>query len=96
MRLTYRIEQEIPGFEQMRWSGSRILLRKQYGMIIPAAALTEKGEERGVLVNRGGLIVFVPVTVIAQRDGKALVEGLAPDSLVIGRPGLVEEGQRLN
>jgi len=96
VRLTYRIDQEIPGFEQMRWSGSRILLRKQYGMIIPAAALTEKGGEKGVLVNRGGLVVFIPVTVIAQRDGKALVEGLAPDSLVIGRPGLVEEGQRLN
>jgi putative membrane fusion protein len=96
VRLSYRIDQEIPGFEQMRWSASRILLRKQYGMIIPAAALTEKGGEKGVLVNRGGLVVFIPVTVIAQGDGKALVEGLAPDSLVIGRPGLVEEGQRLN
>ena len=96
VRLTYRIDQEIPGFEEMRWSSSRILLRKQYGMIISASALTEREGEKGVLINQGGLVVFNSVTVIAQRDGQALVEGLELDSMVIGHPGLVEEGQRLD
>ncbi len=50
----------------------------------------------GVFLNRGGRVRFNEVTVIRIQDDEAMVEGLEPGSMVIARPALVEEGQRLN
>jgi len=96
VHLTYRIDRQISGFEQVRWAEASLLYRRQEGIIIPAEAVVKKDGLTGVYLNKGGRVVFEPVTVIERRGEKTLVEGLDRYSLVISRPDLVEEGQRLN
>lgn len=96
VRLTYLVERQLAGFEKVRRSEADLYYSRQEGIIIPAEAIFEKAHNKGVFVNRGGRVAFQPVTVIAQKDDRALVGGLEPQSLVITRHDLVEEGQRLN
>lgn len=96
VRLTYCIKKQFPGFENLRWSAASLVLEREEGVIIPAAALVERADQSGVFLNRGGMVIFEEVTVLNSQDGELMVEGLEPDSMVITRPGLVEEGQRLN
>ena len=95
VRLTFVIEKQVTGFERERLSEASLLYERQQGIIVPAEALFEKNSSIGVYLNQGGRVVFNPVTVIKSREEKVMVEGLAPCSLVISRPELVEEGQRL-
>ena len=96
VRLTYRIEEQVAGFDRVRWSEAVISFQREEGIIIPYAALLEQDSETGVFVNNGGTVAFIPVTVLKHRDGRVLVEGIAPFSMVITRPELVREGQRLD
>ncbi|MEW5785896.1 MAG: HlyD family efflux transporter periplasmic adaptor subunit [Bacillota bacterium] len=96
VRLTYRLDQELPGFDRVRWSSASIRFRQEQGIIIPAPAITAQQGQTGVFINSGGSVVFNPVTVIDYQDNRALVDGLEPYTMVIGRPDLVREGQRLN
>ncbi len=94
--LSYRLDRQLPGFEQARLSEAVISFQRQKGILIPAAALLEKDGEAGVLINQGGMVAFSAVNVIRREDDLALVEGIEPYTLVIARPDLVREGQRLN
>lgn len=96
VRLTYCIERQFPGSEDLRWSAAEIVLEREEGIIIPEAALIERSGGSGVFLNRGGAVKFQEVTVVGSRGDEVMVEGLEPDSMVITRPGLVEEGRRLN
>jgi len=96
VQLTFIVEKQLTGFDQARWTEASLLFRRQQGIIVPAAALFEKERRTGVFLNQGGRVVFHPVTVIERQEDKVMVEGLTPYSLVISRPELVEEGQRLN
>ncbi len=96
VRLTYCIAQQFAGFEDLRWSAAEIVLERKEGILIPATALVEREGRSGVYLNRGGAVKFQEITVIGSRDDELMVEGLEPDSMVITRPGLVEEGRRLN
>ncbi len=96
VRLTYLIEKQLPGFEEIRRAEASLYFSRREGVVIPAGAVFEKNHTTGVYLNRGGRVVFEPVTVVGKKDDKALVEGLEPRSLVITRHELVEEGRRLN
>ncbi len=96
VRLTYLIEKQVNGFDQVRYSQAELFYSRQEGVIVPAEAVFEKDQAKGVFVNRGGRVAFQPVEVIASKSDQALVEGLEPQSLVITRHELVEEGRRLN
>lgn len=96
VRLTYRVEKQVAGFDEVRRSEATLYYSRQEGVIIPAEAVFEKDQDKGVFVNRGGRVVFQPVKVIERKGDRALVEGLEPQSLVITRHELVEEGRRLN
>ncbi len=98
VRIFYIIEKQLPGFDQARQTEASLLYRRRQGIIVPAEALLEKDQHigSGVYLNQGGRVVFQPVTVIERQGEKVMVEGLAPYSMVISRPDLVEEGQRLN
>ncbi len=96
VRLTYLVEKQIPGFEKARWTEASLLYSRHRGIIIPEEAVFEKDGRRGVYLNQGGRVVFNPVSVLETKEEQALVEGLKVNSMVITRPDLVEEGQRLN
>lgn len=96
VRISYLIEKQLPGFDQARQAEASLIYRRQQGIIIPAEALFEKDSGKGVYLNQGGRVVFQPVTVIEKQQERIMVDGLNPFSLVITRPDLVEEGQRLN
>ncbi len=96
VRLTYRIEKQVDGFDKVRRSEAELFYSRQEGVIVPAEAVFEKDRDKGVFVNRGGRVAFQPVQVIERKDERILVEGLEPQSLVITRHELVEEGRRLN
>ncbi len=96
VRIVYILEKQLPGFDQIRRAEASLLYRRRQGIIVPAEAIFEKNNGRGVYLNRDGRVIFQPVTIIERQEEKVMVEGLAPYSLVISRPELVEEGQRLN
>lgn len=95
--LTYRVEQDLAGFSERRWAEAVVSYQRLYGLLVPGEALhAEEGQEPAVFVNQGGMVTLRPVTVLHLKEGQALVEGLSPYSLVITRPDLVREGQRLD
>ena len=94
--LTYEIEEQIEGFEQTRWAEAVLLYSRREGIIVPEEALFEKGGREGVFITEGGRVTFIPVSLVERRENKLLVEGIDPGSLIITKPELVEEGQRLN
>ncbi len=97
VRITYIIDKQLTGFDQVRYVEASLLYLRDHGIIIPMDALYESEEGKmGVYINQGGRVVFQPVTVIRQQDDQVMVEGLSQYTLVITRPDLVEEGQRLN
>ncbi len=96
VRLTYLVEKQLAGFAEARHAEATLFYSRQEGVIVPAEAVFKKNRETGVFINRGGRVVFQPVTVVARKDDRTMVEGLEPQSLVITRHELVEEGRRLN
>lgn len=94
--LTYKIEEQIEGFEQPRWAEAVLLYSRREGIIIPEEALFEKEGREGVFITEGGRVAFIPVSPVDRRENKLLVEGIDPGSFIITKPELVEEGQRLN
>ncbi len=94
VRLAYKIEKQLPGFEKVRLAGASLLYRQQSGIIVPEDSVFEKDGEMGLYINQGGRVVFRPVSVIERQNEMVMIEGLEPFSLVITRPALVEEGQR--
>ena len=93
--MTYCIREQFPGFENLQRAAAELILEREEDHY-PAAALVEHEGYSGVFLNQGGMVKFQEITVLASKDGELLVEGLEPDSMVITRPELVEEGQRLN
>lgn len=96
VRLSYRLVQQIPGFERARWTEARLSFQRREGVIVPYSALVERENETGVFINSGGTVRFFPVTVIRRQDDRVMVEGIDAFSMVITRPHLVREGQRLD
>ncbi len=96
VRITYIIEKQLTGFDQVRRAEASLLYRRQQGIIVPSEAVFEKDKGYGVYLNQGGRVIYKPVTIIERQEENVMVEGIAPYSLVISRPDLVEEGQRLN
>ncbi len=93
--VTYRLEQQVEGFEQNRWTEALMAYQSYQGLLVPARALCG-GSETGLFIDKAGIATFFPVEVIKIQDDRALVEGLPPYSRVISRPDLVKEGCRLN
>lgn len=96
VRLTYRIREQFPGFEERRWLEAALVLESSEGVVIPAAAVVERKGKSGVYLNLGGAVKFRAIEILAGLGDDLVVEGIEPESMVITRPGLVEEGQRLN
>ncbi len=95
LRITYRIEKHLPGFEEIRSSRVNLYYGEYKGVIAPQEAIKEREGEKGVYLNQGGVVDFQPVEVLFSREEHCVIEGVSPYSLVIMNPGLVEEGQRL-
>jgi hypothetical protein len=94
--LTYCVTQQFAGFEGLRWSSADLIIDRREGIIIPAGALVDREGVAGVFLNQGGKVKFNEVAIIRIMDDRAMVEGIEAGSMVIARPALVEEGQRLN
>jgi len=91
--LTYRVNKDLHGFYQARSSRAHIYYKEYQGVKIPEKAILE--DKEGVYVNRGGVVTYQPVETLYTRGDKAVVEGVEPYSMVISRPELVDEGERL-
>lgn len=96
VRLTYLINKQLPGFDQARFSDATLIYNRRQGIIVPEEAIFDKSGQIGLYLNQGGRVVFQPISVVQRQDGRAMVEDLEAYSMVITRPDLVQEGQRLN
>jgi len=96
VRLTYQINRQLPGFDLVRLTSATLLYEQKSGIIVPEAAVFKKENLTGVYLNQSGRVIFVEITVVEKQDDQVMVEGLQPGSLIITRPDLVTEGQRLN
>lgn len=96
VRLTYQINKQLPGFDLVRLTSATLLYEQKSGIIVPEAAVINQGNLTGVYLNQGGRVIFAEVSVVEKQEDQVMVEGLQPGSLIITRPDLVTEGQRLN
>ena len=96
VRLTYQINRQLPGFDLVRLTSATLLYEQKSGIIVPEAAVFKKEKLTGVYLNQSGRVIFTELTVVEKQEDKVMVEGLQPGSLIITRPDLVTEGQRLN
>ncbi len=96
VRLTYQINRQLPGFDLLRLTSATLLYEQKSGIIVPEAAVFKKENLTGVYLNQSGRVIFAEVTIVEKQEEKVMVEGLQPGSLIITRPDLVTEGQRLN
>ncbi len=92
---TFSIDRELEGYTEVRRAVARLYYREHEGVLVPEESLVELEGEKGVYINRGGVVNYKPVEILYSREGVYVVEGPAPYSMVITTPGLVEEGQRL-
>ncbi len=93
--ITYRITRQLPGFSRYRWVDADIYYKSYRGVeVTPDAVIEHEGEE-GVFLEERGVAVFSPVKVIYEGENSSLVEGIAPQSMVVSRPEAVEEGQKI-
>ncbi len=92
--ITYRLENQVEGFERNRWAEAVAVYQESRGILVPARALCRE-PETGLFVDRGGVATFFPVEIIKIQQEQALVEGLPEYSRVITRPDLVTEGFRI-
>ncbi len=95
MYITYRLTHHVPGFSRHRWADAKVFYQAHRGIVIPRSSLVEREDETGVFINARGTVVFVPVVIVYYTEDAVIVEGLEEDSVIIARPGLVTEGQRL-
>jgi len=97
--ITYRIEDELPGFHDIRKTKANIYYKEYSGVTISEEAIIVNKEnekvEKGVYLNHGGIVKFKPIDVLHVKDGRAVIEGVESQSMVIISHDLVEEGQRL-
>lgn len=92
--LTYRLEKDLPGVSDIRKTWANIYYQEYQGLKVPKQAIANE-EEKGVYVNKGGVVNFEPVNVLYRHEGVAVIEGIEDYSMVISNPELVEEGQKL-
>ena len=94
--VTYRFRRQLPGFTRHRWVEADIKYHTVSGIKVPSRAIFQGSDnEEGLFLNDRGIVVYRPVTILYQGDDFNLVEGINPESIVITRPDLVQEGQRL-
>lgn len=60
----------------------RLEWSRESGVIVPCSAVVTRKGHAGVIVDRGRIKEFRPVTVLAQNRRNAVVEGIAPGTLV--------------
>ncbi len=95
MFITYRIRRQVPGFTRYRWVEADINYMSHEGIKVPRSAIIHLDGDSGVYLNENGRVVFHPLEIIHKDDSMAIVDGINPNSIVIIRPDLVNEGQRL-
>ena len=93
--LTYRFRRQLPGFTRQRWVEADIKYHTVSGVEVPDRAIFQDGEEYGLFLNDRGIVVYRPVELLYRGEDFVLIEGINPESIVITRPDLVQEGQRL-
>jgi putative membrane fusion protein len=96
VRLTYQIERQLPGFDLARIAVATLLYEQKSGIIVPEEAVLNRDKTTGIYASHNGRVVFVPVTVVEKQGDQIMIEGIEPYSLVITRPDMVTEGQRLD
>ncbi|NLZ28469.1 MAG: hypothetical protein GX887_05830 [Firmicutes bacterium] len=92
---TYRISRQIPGFTRYRQAEAEINYYTYEGIKIPHSAIIEDEGVTGVYLNDKGIVAYYPVDIIYETDYDVIVDGIPPNSIVIIRPELVKEGQRM-
>jgi len=57
-----------------------------YGYLVPQKALLEKGSEKGIYCTKEEDLIYKPVKVMAVKDGRAVVEGLDANDMIVTNP----------
>ncbi len=92
---TYRISRQIPGFTRYRRAEAEINYYTHEGVKIPRSAIIDEEGVTGVYLNDKGIVAYYPVDIVHEADYDVIVDGIPPNSIVIIRPELVKEGQRM-
>ncbi|MDO9534549.1 MAG: HlyD family efflux transporter periplasmic adaptor subunit [Bacillota bacterium] len=94
VEITWRINRSLPDFYSRRLSNADIVYKDIEGMLVPIDAVLEIDGKKGVFVVDKGLVSFLEVVIVMERENSILVENLNPDHRIVLKPESVREGQR--
>jgi len=82
----------IPGM----YAKAKVVIAKKEAVLVPFAALTNRGGIVGVFVDNNGVAKFTPVKQIAQVGNNIALKGLkAGETVILYPPANLEDGQNL-
>jgi putative membrane fusion protein len=93
--LIFEMKDDVDGCFTERLASADVITKRTLGIVLPASALIERGDETGVYILDKSVVRYRPVDVMDAWQGEAVVSGLRIGFPVITNPSLVREGQRL-
>jgi putative membrane fusion protein len=94
VEITWRINRSLPDFYSQRFSSAEIVYKDIEGMLVPLDAVLEIDGKKGVFIVEKGIVSFLEVDIVLERDNSIIVNNLDPDHRIVPKPESVREGQR--
>lgn len=94
VEITWRMNRSLPYFYSQRFSNAEIVYKDIEGMLVSRDAVLEIDGKKGVFILENGLVSFLEVVILMERENSILVENLDPEHRIVTKPESVREGQR--
>jgi putative membrane fusion protein len=94
VEITWRMDLSLPEFYCQRFSNAEIVYNDMEGMLVPPDAVLEIDGKKGVFVVEKGLVNFLEVDILMEKENSILVGNLDSDHRIVLKPQSVREGQR--
>jgi putative membrane fusion protein len=77
--IVVKTDEQLKNFQKMRVADVEIITKHAEGLIIPLKCIVEKEGIKGLFIERGGMVRFVPIKISISDENEALVINLDKD-----------------
>ncbi len=79
--ITIKTSEQFTDFYKTRLTNVEIIKNYSEGFAVPSECIVKKEDLQGVYVNKGGIVKFIPVDIVAVRGSETLVKNISANSL---------------
>jgi putative membrane fusion protein len=77
--VTFEINEYVNNYYNNRVADITIITQYHEGYLVSQSGIVENEKQKGIFINKKGIIRFVPVEILAYDDGKVLVQNIADE-----------------